>query len=231
MYAPGKLVYMDKIAVGEEAAGKIDLEAPIAHNLHAVAKAKGKDVEDLTAIILARPRNDQHIREVREAGARIRLIRDGDIQGGISTAVPDSGIDILLGIGGSPEAVTAACALICLGGEMQCQLWPRDESERRYADEAGLDLAQILGLRDLVDSDEVFFAATGVTTGELLRGVRYVPDGAWTHSVVMRSRTGTVRFIEARHRFDRLSRITSAYGSIAGGAPPPPISAEPPPRG
>jgi fructose-1,6-bisphosphatase II len=214
---------MDKIAVGEEAAGQIDLDAPVAHNLAAIAKAKGKDVEDLTAIILSRPRNERHIREVREAGARIRLIRDGDIQGAISTAVPDSGIDVLLGIGGSPEAVTAACALICLGGEMQCRLWPRDDAERAYAADAGLDLDQILGLSNLVESDEVFFAATGVTTGELLRGVRYVADGAWTHSVVMRSRTGTVRFIEARHRFDRLSRITSAYDTIAEGAPPPPI--------
>ena len=223
MYAPGSLVYMDKIAVGEEAAGRVDLDAPIAVNLRAIADAKGKEVEDLTAIILDRPRNARHIQEVREAGARIRLIRDGDIQGAISTNVADSGIDVLLGIGGSPEAVTAACALICLGGEMQCRLWPRDDAERDYAAEAGLDLEQILGLRDLVDCEDVFFAATGVTTGELLRGVRYVADGAWTHSVVMRSRTGTVRFIEARHRFDRLSRITSAYDTIAEGAPPPPL--------
>ena len=211
MYAPGKLVYMDKIAVGEDAAGVIDLDAPIADNLAKVAKAKGKDVDDLTAIILNRPRNSRYIEEVRRAGARIRLIRDGDISGAISTAVEDSGIDILIGVGGSPEAVTAACALIALGGEMQCRLWPRDDSEKEYARDAGLDLTEVIGLRQLVDSDDVFFAATGVTTGELLEGVRYLPDGAETHSVVMRGKTGTIRFMHARHRFDRLSTLTHIY--------------------
>jgi len=228
MYAPGRLVYMDKIAVGEQAAGTVDLEAPIDHNLRQVARALGKEVDDLTVIILDRSRNARHIDEVRQAGARIRLIRDGDIQGAISTAVEDSGIDVMLGVGGSPEAVTAACALICLGGELQCKLWPRDDAERAYAAETGLDLDEVLGLHDLVRSDEVFFAATGITTGELLRGVRYVSNGAWTHTLVMRSKTGTVRFIEARHRFDRLSRITDAYDSVATGAPPPPLSSEMP---
>jgi len=211
MYAPGKLVYMDKIAVGEEAVGVVDLDAPIAENLNKVAKVKGKDVDDLTAIILDRPRNAKCIEAVREAGARIRLIRDGDISGAIATAVEDSGIDILLGVGGSPEAVTAACALIALGGEMQCRLWPRDDSERQYAKEAGLDLTEVIGLRQLVDSDDVFFAATGVTTGELLDGVRYLPNGAETHSVVMRGKTGTIRFMHARHRFDRISTLTHIY--------------------
>jgi fructose-1,6-bisphosphatase II len=211
MYAPGKLVYMDKIAVGEDAAGVIDLDAPIVDNLAKVAKAKGKDIDDLTAIILNRPRNSGYIEEVRRAGARIRLIRDGDISGAISTAVEDSGIDILIGVGGSPEAVTAACALIALGGEMQCRLWPRDDSEKEYAKDAGLDLTEVIGLRQLVDSDDVFFAATGVTTGELLDGVRYLPDGAETHTVVMRGKTGTIRFMHARHRFDRLSALTHIY--------------------
>ena len=211
MYAPGKLVYMDKIAVGEDAAGVIDLDAPIVDNLAKVAKAKGKDIDDLTAIILDRPRNSGYIEEVRRAGARIRLIRDGDISGAISTAVEDSGIDILIGVGGSPEAVTAACALIALGGEMQCRLWPRDDSEKEYAKDAGLDLTEVIGLRQLVDSDDVFFAATGVTTGELLDGVRYLPDGAETHTVVMRGKTGTIRFMHARHRFDRLSALTHIY--------------------
>jgi len=224
MYAPGSLVYMDKIAVGPDAAGVIDLDAPVAENLRGVAAAKGKGVDDLTAIILDRPRNAGHIAAVREAGARIRLIRDGDISAAISAAEPDSGIDILLGIGGSPEAVTAACALLSLGGEMQCRLWPRNDEERAYALDTGHDLERVIGLRDLVDSDHVFFAATGVTGGELLDGVRYVPDGAWTHTVVMRSRTGTVRYINTRHRFDRLSRITDAYGVAGDGAPPPPIS-------
>ncbi|WKZ81963.1 MAG: class II fructose-bisphosphatase [Acidimicrobiia bacterium] len=219
MLAPGRLVYMDKIAVGEQARGAIDLEAPIAENLRRVAQALGKDVEDLTAIILDRPRNGPHIEAVRAAGARIRLIRDGDISAAIATAVPDSGIDILLGIGGSPEAVTAACALHCLGGDMQCRLWPRDDSERAYAAEAGLDLEEIMGLSRLVDSDDVFFAATGVTTGELLDGVRYTAQGAETHTVVMRSRTGTVRFIRASHRFDRLGKMTSAYDGVIGAGP------------
>ncbi|NQV07083.1 class II fructose-bisphosphatase [bacterium] len=211
MYAPGSLVYMDKIAVGERAAGVIDIEAPVADNLAAVARALDKDIDDLTAIILDRPRNAPYIEAVREAGARIRLIRDGDIAAAISTAVLDSGIDILIGIGGSPEAVIAASALRCLGGEMQCKLWPRDESERGYAADAGLDLDEVLTGRDLVDSDDVFFAATGVTNGDFLDGVRYVPGGAWTHTLVMRSKTGTVRFIRAKHRFDRLNRLTDAY--------------------
>jgi fructose-1,6-bisphosphatase II len=214
MLAPGRLVYMDKIAVGEEARGAIDLDAPVADNLGRVARALGKEVADLTAIILDRPRNQPHIDAVRAAGARIRLIRDGDISAAIATAVPDSGIDILLGIGGSPEAVTAACALHCLGGEMQTRLWPRDDAERRYALEAGLDLEGIIDLRGLVDSDDVFFAATGVTSGELLDGVRYTADGAETHTVVMRSHTGTVRFIRASHRFDRLRKITDAYDPV-----------------
>ena len=214
MYAPGRLVYMDKIAVGEAARGVVDLEAPIADNLKSTARALGKDLDDMTVIILDRPRNQPHIEAVRRAGARIRLIRDGDVSGAIATAVEESGIDMLLGIGGSPEAVIAAAAMLCLNGEMQCRLWPRDESERDYALEEGLDLDQVLGLSDLVACDDVFFAATGVTTGELLDGVRYVPDGAETHTVVMRSRTGTVRFIRARHRFDRLARLTDAYDPV-----------------
>ena len=180
-------------------------------------------MDDLTAIILDRPRNRPHIEAVRRAGARIQLIRDGDIAAAIAAATGASGIDLLLGIGGSPEAVTAACALRCLGGAMQCRLWPRDEAERDYAADAGLDLAQVLTLDDLVRGGEVFFAATGVTHGELLDGVRYVPGGAWTHTVVMRSHTGTVRYITAHHRFDRLSRITDIYGAGAAGAPPPPL--------
>jgi fructose-1,6-bisphosphatase II len=214
MYAPGSLVYMDKIAVGEAAKGSIDLDAPVAENLRRVAHALEKDVDDLTAIVLDRPRNQAHIDGIRAAGARIRLIRDGDISAAIATAVPESGIDILFGIGGSPEAVTAACALHCLEGEMQCRVWPRDHRERQYAQEVGIDLDEILGLQRLVDSDDVFFAATGVTSGELLDGVRYTGTGAETHTVVMRSRTGTVRFIRASHRFDRLAKLTSAYDAV-----------------
>jgi fructose-1,6-bisphosphatase II len=169
MYSPGSVVYMDKIAVGPRAAGKIDLDAPVEDNLHAVADARGKDINDLTAIILDRPRNEPYIDAVRRVGGRIRLIQDGDISGAIATADEATGIDILLGIGGSPEAVIAAAALTCMGGEIQARLWPRDESERRYALENGLDLDTVLTQRDLVRSNNVFFAATGVTTGEFLQ--------------------------------------------------------------
>lgn len=202
MYAPGSLVYMDKIAVGEDAAGMIDLEAPVEHNLNQVAKAKGKGIDDVTAVILNRPRNEDYIRRVREAGARISLIGDGDISGAISTAKRDSGIDILLGIGGSPEAVTAACAMLALRGEMQCKLWPRDSAERQFAVDNGLDLNQVLATNDLVNSDNTFFAATGVTDGTLLEGVSFYGDAVETHSVVMRSKSGTTRFIKGVHRTD-----------------------------
>ncbi len=202
MYAPGSLVYMDKIAVGEEAAGHIDITAPVSYNLEAVAKAKDKDIGELTAVILDRPRNADYIRQVREAGCRISLIGDGDIQGGITTAIPDMGIDILLGIGGSPEAVTTACAIAALRGEIQCKLWPRNDAEKQYAHDNGLDLDQVLTTRDLVDSDNTFFAATGVTTGSMLRGVRFGGVHTSTHSVIMRSRSGTIRFIEADHRVE-----------------------------
>ncbi len=205
MYAPGKLVYMDKIAVGDDASGVINIDAPVGENLKAVAKAKGKAVSEVTAIILDRPRNAGYIREVREAGARIALIGDGDISGAISTAQSDSGIDILFGIGGSPEAVTAACAMAALHGEIQCKLWPRDESERQYALDHGLDLDQVLTTRDLVDSDNTFFASTGVTSGELLAGVGFFGGRARTHSLVMRSKTGTVRFVDAIHRVEDLT--------------------------
>jgi fructose-1,6-bisphosphatase II len=208
MYAPGKLVYMDKIAVGELSAGKIDLEAPVRYNLEAVAKARGKRVEDVTAIILDRPRNNDYIRQVRETGARIKLIGDGDISAAISTAKKDSGIDILLGIGGSPEAVIAAAALTCLQGEIQCKLWPRDHAEKEYAEEAGLDLDQILGIEDLVGSRDVFFAATGITDGDLLEGVDYFGDRVHSHSVVMRSKTGTVRYIDANHHIDQIKDLS-----------------------
>jgi len=202
MYAPGSLVYMDKLAVGEEAAGSVDINAPVDFNLRQVAKANGKEVGEVTAVILERPRNDDYIRQVREAGARISLIGDGDIQGAITTAIHGNGIDIMFGIGGSPEAVTSACAMAALRGEIQCKLWPRDESEREYAREHGHDLDQVLTTRDLVDSDNSFFAATGVTTGALLKGVRFGGIHTSTHSVIMRSQSGTVRFVEADHRVE-----------------------------
>ncbi len=213
MYAPGSLVYMDKIAVGPAAAGSVDLEAPVAHNLAQVAKALDKDVADVTAIMLSRPRNTRFIDAAREAGARIRLIRDGDVAGAIATAQPESGIDILFGIGGSPEAVIAAGALTCMEGEMQCKLWPRDDREREYASDQGLDLDEVLTTRSLVNSDNVFFAATGITTGELLDGVLFSGDKATTHSVVMRSKTGSIRSMRATHDFTKLRRLSALMDS------------------
>ncbi len=202
MYAPGSLVYMDKLAVGEAAVGTVDIDAPVEHNLRAVARALGKQVSDVTAVVLDRPRNEPYINEIRAAGGRISLIGDGDIQGSITAALDGTGVDILLGIGGSPEAVTSACAMAAMRGEIQCKLWPRDDSEREYAAERGLDLNQVLTTRDLVDSDDTFFAATGVTTGSLLNGVRFGGVHTTTHSVIMRSRSGTIRFIEADHRVE-----------------------------
>ena len=207
MYSPGSLVYMDKIAVGPEAAGSIDIEAPVRHNLRQVAKAREKEVADITAIILDRPRNQPFIDQVRQAGARIRLISDGDVSGAISTAEEGSGIDILFGIGGSPEAVIAAAALTAMDGEMQCKLWPRDEYEQQYALDNGHDVNRILGTGDLVSGKNIFFAATGVTDGELLDGVDFFGHGAITHSVVMRSKTGSIRFMHARHDLERLGRL------------------------
>lgn len=210
MYAPGSLVYMDKVAVGPEAAGTVELDAPVAHNLAQVAKANGKRVRDLRILILDRPRNQRYIDEAREAGARISLFRDGDVAGAIATAQEDHEADILLGIGGSPEAVIAAAALKCLGGEIQCRLWPRDEGEARVAAEEGLDLDQVLAIDDLVSSSNVFFAATGVTNGEFLRGVNFRGDDqAVTHSVIMRSKTGSVRYMTAVHDLARLRAISS----------------------
>jgi len=208
MYAPGKLVYMDKIAVGPEARGHIDIDAPVATNLNAIARAKHRDVDDLTAMILDRPRHAELIKQVRATGARIRLIADGDVAAAISTAIEGTGIDVLIGIGGSPEAVISACALKCLGGEIQCKCWPRDESERQYAANNGIDLNQVIHSDDLVNSDNVFFAATGITRGELLDGVQYFGGGARTSSIVMRSKSGTIRRIEATHRWEKLMRFS-----------------------
>jgi fructose-1,6-bisphosphatase II len=208
MYAPGSLVYMNKIAVGPDARGVIDINAPVEVNLKAIARAKGRDVDDLTVMILDRPRHADLVAAVRHAGARIRLIGDGDVAAALSTSMADTGIDVLLGIGGSPEAVISAAALKCLGGETQCKLWPRDERERQYALERGLDLDAVLTTDDLVDSDNVFFAATGITRGELLDGVHYFGGGARTASVVMRSKSGTIRHITATHRWDKLMRFS-----------------------
>ena len=206
MFNPGPCVYMEKIAVGPEARDVIDLNAPVKANLEAVAKAKGGRVQDVTAIILDRDRHQRIIKECREAGAMIRLITDGDVMGALETAWPDSGADILFGVGGTPEGVIAACALKSLGGEIQGRLVARDENEKRQALDAGYDLKQVLTSDDLVAGEDVFFAATGVTEGDILRGVRYQGDKASTETLVMRSKTGTIRRIIATHRLEKLKR-------------------------
>lgn len=208
MFSPGSMVYMDKIAVGPEAAGMIDLDAPVERNLRRVAKAKGDRVNDLTVIILDRPRNTGLIDEVRTAGARIRLIRDGDVSGAIATARVESGIDMLLGVGGSPEGVLAAAALRCMGGEMQARLWARNDDDRAYAAEHDYDLDAIMETRDLVGGSNVSFAATGITGGEFLRPVEFHGGGAVTHSVMMRSKTGSVRYMDAFHNLGKLQEIS-----------------------
>ncbi len=209
MFNPGPCVYMEKIAVGPDAAGSIDITASPTQNLRWVAKAKGTSVRDLTVVILDRERHGELIDEVRASGARIKLISDGDIFGAIATAWPDAGVDVLIGIGGTPEGVTSAAALKCMGGEIQGRLWPRNDTERKAALDAGYDLDRVLGTDDLVQGDNCFFAATGVTDGELLQGVRFEAGGATTQSLVMRSRSGTVRLIEARHRLDKLREFAS----------------------
>lgn len=199
MNCPREVVYMDKIAVGPEAYGSIDITASPSQNLRWIAKAKRCSVADLTVVILDRPRHEELMEEVRMAGARIKLISDGDVAGGIMTALPETGVDMLLGIGGAPEAVLTAAALKCLGGEIQCRLWPRNEDEKQHAIEAGLDLSKVYTTEDLVGTGDTLFAATGVTNGELLKGVQYFGGGASTQSLVMRSYSGTVRWITAHH--------------------------------
>jgi fructose-1,6-bisphosphatase II len=195
--------YMEKIAVGPDARGAVDLTRPVTANLRAVADALGKYVEDLTVVILDRPRHDQIIREVREAGARIRLIGDGDVSAAINTCLPDTGIDLLIGIGGTPEGIISAAALRCMGGDIQGRLRYRNDAERERARAMGIeDMEKVFHIDELARGD-VMFAGTGVTNGDFLKGVRFTGDGARTHSVVMRSRTGTVRYIETEHHFPR----------------------------
>jgi fructose-1,6-bisphosphatase II len=209
MFDPGPCVYMEKIAVGNEARDVVDLDAPVTANLEAVAKAKGEQVKDVTAVILDRDRHDDIIREIREAGARIKLIPDGDVAGAIAAAWPESGSDILFGVGGTPEGVIAACALKALGGCLLGRLWPRNDDERRAAEDAGYDLDRVLTTDDLVSSDDVFFAASGITDGDFLRGVLYRGEGATTDTLVMRSKSGSIRRIQATHQWQKLMRYSS----------------------
>jgi fructose-1,6-bisphosphatase II len=209
MFDPGPCVYMNKIAVGPIAAGSIDITASPAQNLRWIAKAKRESVRDLTVVILDRPRHDELIAEVRATGARVKLITDGDIFGAIATAWPDAGVDVLFGVGGTPEGVTAAAALKSMGGEIQGLLAPRNEDERSAAIAGGWDLDKVLETGDLVGGDDCFFAATGITDGELLRGVRFTGPTVRTQSLVMRSRSGTVRMIDAYHQLDKLASFSS----------------------
>src|SRR5579885_1995658 len=208
MFFPGAAVYMEKIAVGADSVDAIDINSTPTENVNAVAKAKGRRPTDIRVVVLERDRHEQLIGELRQAGARVTLIRDGDVAPAIAAARPETGVDLLYGIGGTPEGVISAAALKCVGGGIQGRLWPRDDGERARLLEMGLDPARVLTTDDLVKSDNVFVAATGVTTGALLRGVRYVRDGAVTDSIVMRSRSGTVRRIEARHQLSKLAHFT-----------------------
>jgi fructose-1,6-bisphosphatase II len=211
MYDPGPCFYMNKMAVGAEAAGSIDITRSVTENLEAVAKAQGKSVGDVTAVVLDRPRHKDLIAEIREAGARIRCIQDGDVAGAISTGWPEAGADILFGVGGTPEGVIAACALKCLGGEIQGMLAPQKDDERQAIIDAGreADLEKVLTIDDLVSGNNCFFAATGVTDGEMVRGVHYDRQGATTESLVMRSRSGTVRRVSARHSLPKLREFAA----------------------
>ncbi|MBO0803506.1 MAG: class II fructose-bisphosphatase [Nocardiopsaceae bacterium] len=210
MYDPSAVFYMKKLATGPEAANVVDLDAPAAANINAVAKAKGISPKDVTVVILDRERHADLITEVRAAGARIHLITDGDVAGAIMAAREGTGIDLMLGTGGTPEGIVAACALKCLGGVILGKLAPRDEAERRKALDAGHDLDRVLAIDNLVSSDDVFFAATGITDGELMDGVRYKPGGATTHSLVMRGRSGTIRSIRSEHALWKLR----AYSAV-----------------
>ncbi|HEU4792840.1 MAG TPA: fructose-bisphosphatase class II, partial [Nitrolancea sp.] len=207
MYYPPGIMYMNKIAVGRDAADAIDITQPVEYNLLRIADAKRMDIRELTVVVLDRPRHTQLIAEVRAAGARIKLIPDGDVAGALMAAVPGTGVDVLMGVGGSPEAVVSAAALKCVGGAMQATLWPRDDEEREIARAAGLDLDVILDLDDLIQSDDAIFVVTGITDGEVVRGVHFTPDGATTESLVMRSRTGTIRRISATHRLSKLQEM------------------------
>jgi fructose-1,6-bisphosphatase II len=209
MYFPGAAVYMDKIATGPESADAVAIDASPTDNVRAVAEAKGVSVSEVSVVVLDRPRHEALIAELREAGAKVMLITDGDVAPAIAAAQPGTGVDLLMGVGGTPEGVLSAAALKCVGGSIQGKLWPRNDEERQSLVDDGYDLDRVLTTDDLVGSQNVFFAATGVTTGALLRGVRYTRDGATTDSIVMRSRSGTVRRIEATHAFQKLEEISN----------------------
>jgi len=207
MFNPGPIVYMEKLAVAGDVADVVDLDAPIGENLRRIAERRGKRAEDITVAILDRPRHADLVRDVLATGARIKFLLDGDVAGAIMAARPGTGVDVAVGIGGTPEGVITACALKCMNGALFGRLWPRDETERRAAQDAGYDLEKVLTIDDLVRGDNVFFAATGVTDGELLRGVRFDRRGALTQSLSMRSKSGAVRLIDTRHQLGKSNLV------------------------
>jgi len=209
MFDPSAVFYMEKLAAGPEAADVIDITEPVAENIRRVAAAKGTDVSDVTVCVLDRPRHAELVKDIRRTGARIHFITDGDVAGAISAARPNTGIDLLYGIGGTPEGIITAAAMKCMGGAMQGRLWPRDDAEKAKAIDAGHDLGRVLTTDDLVRGDNVFFCATGITDGELLRGVHYRAGGCTTQSIVMRSKSGTVRMIDGYHRLTKLREYSS----------------------
>ncbi|MEU7896652.1 class II fructose-bisphosphatase [Nonomuraea sp. NPDC049152] len=216
MYDPSAVFYMEKLVTGPEAADAVDINAPVANNVRAVARAKGCSAADVTVVILDRPRHEQIVKEIRETGARIKFITDGDVAGAIMAARAGTGVDLMLGIGGTPEGVIAACAIKCLGGVIQGKLWPQDEAERQRALDAGHDLNRVLTTNDLVTSDDVFFAATGITQGELMHGVRFRGGAAVTSSLVMRGRSGTIRKVESEHQLWKLRAYSAINFDTAG---------------
>lgn len=209
MYDPGPMVYMLKWVVGPDAVGVVDIDAPLGDNLRAIAKAKGKAVSDLTVVMLDRPRHDDLAQQVREAGARLRLIMDGDVAAGLLAAMPDKKADVLIGIGGTPEGVITACAVRALGGEMLGRLWARSDEEVRQARDQGYDVEEVLTTERLVSSEETFFACTGITPGDLVEGVEYTGKGAITDSLCMRGKSGTVREVKAVHTLDKLREYSA----------------------
>jgi fructose-1,6-bisphosphatase II len=208
MNCPRQFDYMDKIVTGPEAKDYIDINAPVAENLKNIARAKKRKVSELTVVVLDRPRHEQLLSDIRSAGARIKLISDGDVAASIEAALPEREVDVLMGIGGTPEGVLSAAAIHCIGGVIQCKAWPRDDNERQATIATETDVDKVYQMEDLIDSDDVFFAATGVSSGELLKGVRYFAGGAQTQSLEMRCRSGTVRWIDSWHNFDRLDKLS-----------------------
>jgi len=207
MHCPRTCVYVNKIATGAEAKDVIDINAPVAENIKNIARAKNKNISEVTVVVLDRPRHEQLLEEIRHTGARVKLISDGDVSAAIDAALPERDVDVLMGVGGTPEGVLSAAAIRCVGGAIQCKAWPRNDKEKQDAIARGDDLDRVYTTEDMVGGDDVFFAATGVSTGDLFKGVRYFSGGAETQSLVMRCRSGTVRWVDARHNFERLDKL------------------------